>query len=414
MRFLLNLIELDAVPPAVARQLVDTLFDQPAMIAAAAAAFGVLCAVGFVESHAIWYLAGIAFSGLNCAWRMLQIHTYRQDRDRLRPVAWAWRSLPGAYLAAFGWGLLSLMIPFEADRSLAMMAVSVLVAAIGVGALRCCALRLSAIGQLVLGLAPLAAAAALSPYQPLRPFAGLVVLYFVALVAMTLRLNRMTITQFLHSVQNADLLDRLNQANQQLASVTRQLETLAATDPLTEVTNRRAFDAALAREWRRCARERVPLSLLLIDIDHFALYNGFYGQLSGDTCLRTVAALIGSALRRPGDLLARFGGDEFVALLPRTDEAGAEQRAYNILQTFAAVRSPHDTSPLGHLTVSIGAACMLPDHRTGADVLIARADAALYAAKRSGRAGMQVAATLDAAALPAPTTSAATSDPGHG
>lgn len=165
------------------------------------------------------------------------------------------------------------------------------------------------------------------------------------------------------------------------------LREMAMSDGLTGVANRRYFDATLANEWRRCARSRQPLALLMIDIDYFKRYNDHYGHQQGDACLRTVAAAIDATMRRPPDLAARYGGEEFACLLPETPLAGAQLKASRIEQAVRALALPHAASELGGIvTVSIGVAGVVIPDETGAASLVRDADLQLYQAKHAGRA----------------------------
>jgi diguanylate cyclase (GGDEF)-like protein len=162
------------------------------------------------------------------------------------------------------------------------------------------------------------------------------------------------------------------------------LQQLLSTDALTGIANRRRFDAALAREWARAARMRLPLSLLMIDVDHFKAFNDHCGHQRGDDCLRRVARLLVAAVARPGNLVARYGGEEFVCLLPAVDEAGARAVAERLLHTMRAAGISHPRAPSGRLTVSVGVATA--DKFSGSpDALVALADRLLYAAKDAGR-----------------------------
>jgi diguanylate cyclase (GGDEF)-like protein len=163
------------------------------------------------------------------------------------------------------------------------------------------------------------------------------------------------------------------------------LQRLLSTDAMTNIANRRRFDDALAREWRRCGRAGVPLSLLMIDVDHFKAYNDHSGHVEGDECLRQVAKLLGAGAKRPGDLVARYGGEEFVCLLPEVGVAGARAVADKLIEAVRRANIPHPCSPLGpRLTISVGSATaggMLGDPTA----LVAFADKLLYAAKAAGR-----------------------------
>jgi len=164
------------------------------------------------------------------------------------------------------------------------------------------------------------------------------------------------------------------------------LRSLAFIDGLTGVANRRRFDESLQAEWRHCRRGTGPLTLIMIDIDHFKRYNDRYGHQAGDACLQRVAAVIKGSLGRSHDLVARYGGEEFVCLLPDCSPAGAARKAEALRQAVAALGIPHETSSVAAtVTVSLGVATCIPDANASADQLLAAADAALYAAKTGGR-----------------------------
>ena len=174
-------------------------------------------------------------------------------------------------------------------------------------------------------------------------------------------------------------------AEQELRDAYHAIEALAVTDPLTRLANRRRFDQCLTSEWRRGMRERQPLSLLLIDVDFFKSYNDTYGHLRGDGCLKQIAESAMDVVTRPGDLVARFGGEEFAVVLPNTPSEGAMQVADEICAALRQRRLEHKASPLGNVTISVGCATMVPGLGQHAPVLIQKADDALYAAKRKGR-----------------------------
>lgn len=173
-----------------------------------------------------------------------------------------------------------------------------------------------------------------------------------------------------------------------------KLRELATRDPLTQLFNRREFFSRLEQEWARERREKAPLSLLMIDIDHFKAYNDTYGHQAGDACLRSVADIISSALRRPADIAARYGGEEFCCLLPQTDATGARVLATNIMDRLAKAAIPHRASPIAdRVTLSIGIATAIPSpDRTPADAL-READEYLYRAKKNGRNRIEDAST---------------------
>jgi len=179
----------------------------------------------------------------------------------------------------------------------------------------------------------------------------------------------------------------------------RQLRRLATQDGLTGVSNRRAFDEALDLHWRQAVRTGSPLSVLMFDVDCFKAYNDHHGHLAGDDCLRRVAQALQQQVLRPADLLARFGGEEFVMLLPGTPESGAMHLAQRVLAAMDELAVPHGHSLAApHVTVSIGVACAhSPAPNQGPAWLLQAADRGLYAAKESGRARACTAAVEPAA-----------------
>ena len=165
---------------------------------------------------------------------------------------------------------------------------------------------------------------------------------------------------------------------------------MARTDGLTGLANRRAFDDVFDQEWRRAEREGTSLSLLLLDIDRFKLFNDTYGHQAGDECLRLVAGAVAGALKRPGDLAARYGGEEIAVLLPTTDASGAATIAEVVRSAVQELALGHERNPpIGLLTASIGVATStVAQRKTGAatpELLLLAADQALYRAKESGR-----------------------------
>jgi diguanylate cyclase (GGDEF)-like protein len=163
------------------------------------------------------------------------------------------------------------------------------------------------------------------------------------------------------------------------------LKSLASSDGLTALANRRSFDQTLASEWSRAQRTRSPLSLLLIDVDHFKLYNDLHGHQKGDDCLRAIAtALNGNS--RPADVAARYGGEEFAVLMPDCDHSHALSAAERLRQAVSAKRLMHGAADTeSYVTISIGVATEVPIEDMGSELLVNRADQALYAAKHSGR-----------------------------
>ena len=182
-----------------------------------------------------------------------------------------------------------------------------------------------------------------------------------------------------HETQLREEISHQQEANASLSLLARQ-------DGLTRLANRRRFDEQLETEWLRTRREHRSLTLLMIDVDHFKTYNDRYGHQMGDECLREIAWLLREVARRPGDLPARYGGEEFIIMLPNTGLEGGAVAAEALLSMLAWRAIQHSGSPNGFVTVSIGVASYRPgDLDATAEAVVARADKALYAAKKQGR-----------------------------
>lgn len=183
----------------------------------------------------------------------------------------------------------------------------------------------------------------------------------------------------------ATLEQKVEERTRELAESNRKLELLSTTDALTGIANRRRFDDVLALEWSRATRTGQPLALAMLDIDWFKLYNDHYGHQAGDACLQRVAQVISSSICRGADLVARYGGEEFVFIAPATNAETALSLAEKLCEEFRSIALPHDHSPYGSVTVSIGVASMTPEVEQNSNVLIHAADLAMYRAKKSGR-----------------------------
>lgn len=168
----------------------------------------------------------------------------------------------------------------------------------------------------------------------------------------------------------------------ELRNMSQRLEIASQTDSLTGLHNRRSFNVAFHREWNSAMRMSTTLSILMIDIDHFKRFNDTYGHLQGDECLVTVAKEISQSVKRPRDFAARFGGDEFVLLLPETDATGAGRVAQTLLEGIRQRSVTHSNSPTHEtVTLSIGIATVVPHKGLEKDDFLNMADKALYSAK---------------------------------
>jgi diguanylate cyclase (GGDEF)-like protein len=185
--------------------------------------------------------------------------------------------------------------------------------------------------------------------------------------------------QYLLSLRRKLVLD-------DLGDVRERLQRLSRVDGLTGVYNRRHFDGYFQQVWQRAQHGREDVAVIMVDVDHFKDYNDHYGHLMGDHCLIQIALTMQDGLRRPGDIVARFGGEEFVAVLPHASAEMAQAVAERLRQAVERLHLPHKASSTGQsVTISVGVGHAVPKSGDSSAALLALADAALYEAKRAGR-----------------------------
>ena len=191
---------------------------------------------------------------------------------------------------------------------------------------------------------------------------------------------------YLNQIQRDQAYRALRESQEQLVVMNVELLRLSNCDSLTGLANRRYFNDLMATEWRRAVRAREPLALVMIDVDDFKRYNDTYGHLAGDDVLRSVAGIIQDGAARPSDVAARFGGEEFILVLPNTEFDGAIYVAEKLRKALDLLAIEHTAASCNaHVTVSAGVACTVPLLGDSFERLIGAADAALYDAKRNGR-----------------------------
>ncbi|OZA42836.1 MAG: sensor domain-containing diguanylate cyclase [Hydrogenophilales bacterium 17-61-76] len=181
-------------------------------------------------------------------------------------------------------------------------------------------------------------------------------------------------------------INERKKTEQKLLDLQKELEALSFKDGLTGVANRRMFDSILEIEWTQARRNNQPLSLIMLDIDYFKQYNDHYGHMQGDHCLKRMGQILTSAATRSRDFVARFGGEEFVLVLPETDEASAVKVAERCRNVLFKEQIPHANSPTNQiLSVSIGVGTIVPTHGDEPIAFIDKVDKRLYLAKQNGR-----------------------------
>jgi diguanylate cyclase (GGDEF)-like protein len=215
---------------------------------------------------------------------------------------------------------------------------------------------------------------------PMMAYSGLTALQRILFVQITI------VTVALVAFPMVMVLDERKRLSAELEKANKILRALAMTDGLTGLANRRRFDEMLEREWRRTARESGVLSMLMVDIDQFKLFNDYYGHQAGDECLKRVSHALAKIARRSGDVCARYGGEEFAVILPNMDIKQAMSIAESIRLAIEEIKIEHVKMKNEKLTVSVGVASLRPrDPGVKIGDLVGAADRALYAAKRIGR-----------------------------
>jgi diguanylate cyclase (GGDEF)-like protein len=273
------------------------------------------------------------------------------------------RHVMAAAVAGLGWGALSIALPLLSRPSKAAILIILLIAVV------------MALPRLVVFL-PVFFAFAAGVYVPLllaAPFLDYetlhMVLVMVIVVGATLWATAREVRKIL-----IDVL--LKQVSSEQASWE---------DRLTGIGNRRSFDANLAVAWAQASRAKVPLSLMMVDVDFFKKFNDTYGHQAGDTCLRKVAAALDGCARRAGDSVTRYGGEEFAVVLFHTSLNEAKNISENMLTAVRKLNIPHEQSPHEVVTISMGVATVVPSIEDEMQDLVEAADRALYRAKESGR-----------------------------
>lgn len=299
---------------------------------------------------------------------------------------WYNRFYVSTVLAGIGWGVGGFVIGSTLD---ALSQVFIFIVLIGVGA---AAIPLLGVMQRVMlcfqAVSTIPYAIYISIMLGER---GTILLYLFVLyaigVVVSMRRMDMNLTESMKlQYKNSQIVNTLSESNLQLQNANEKLETLILEDALTGLHNRRYFEMQLELEWKRESREKKILTLMVIDIDYFKLYNDTYGHAEGDVCLKNVSQVLQSCLHRSTDIIARIGGEEFVVMLPNIEVDGALTLANQMQQQLHHAELIHATSPLeDNVTVSIGIASVVPDANATALGLFKAADKALYKAKAKGR-----------------------------
>jgi diguanylate cyclase (GGDEF)-like protein len=232
---------------------------------------------------------------------------------------------------------------------------------------------------------PLLIAVALSKEDVLAPWRRSALAGFAGTLLLLMLLLALGARMIRQLIERDRLQAELRDAKTALEKTNASLQQMALSDGLTGLANRRHFDQRLEAEFKRAIRDQTPIALVIIDVDYFKKYNDHHGHVEGDACLQMVARAVQAGPRRPGDIAARFGGEEFTVLLPGTGIDGALAVAEAVRAAVAALHCPHGASPFHTVTVSAGVHALTPALGQPALTLVEAADRALYQAKAEGR-----------------------------
>jgi len=358
-----------------------------------------------------WLLIFISVTGI----RLYHSHAFSNSENTSSNLDyWFSWHIFGVIISGIIWGGFILLLAQSADPAYLSLAT---ICAAGLCAGAAAAYSVSLISFLVFSiplLSPIGGFLVLSEHPLINTLGYFVFLFLITVIAISYQLNK-TITSTLGlQIEKEDHLTRLENEKQQVIETNKNLEkdiqekiqieakllyekknaenlsnklrTLSTQDGLTGINNRRRFDEALYDEWFRARRLLTPLSLIICDIDKFKEYNDTYGHLAGDKCLTRIAHLIEDSARRAGDMAARFGGEEFVIILPDTESSNAQDIAEQLRRAILDLEIPHETSSVADIiTVSFGVFTTLPEKNLPPETMIEFADKALYQAKEQGR-----------------------------
>jgi diguanylate cyclase (GGDEF)-like protein len=327
-------------------------------------------ASGFAHQQPVFWLVNVGIFSFNAILRLwLQLNLARLAEERLQTAKVLFAGL--LFLNVLHWGVLTSLCVFM--PALHEIQIPMLLAAGGIAASGASVL---AIHRLLRVVSPIAVVAPVVFGLLVRPSASntLVAVLCIIMVVYFIGTARVLYNDYWAALSNSLLLEQR----------ARQLEELSNTDALTHLRNRLYFDVNFATEWKRACRHRWPVSILLIDLDHFKNINDHHGHAFGDICLQTVARLLQADVQRAGDIVARWGGEEFIILLTQTGPDAAVAVANRLLKAMSEYTLYDGDQPVP-VTGSIGVASAVPVRPDQGYQLINQADQALYQAKERGR-----------------------------
>jgi len=365
-------------------QLVSSLYDQVrSLIEGSVALLVTLCVCAFYTGWwGFWALAATALvvTALRLLHRRGFVRARREGGDgAASPEAWARDYTIGICIMALLWAAMLICVTFQSRNMLLLTFVLLVQHGWLAGAgIRNAASPSAVWGQTLLILVPTIICTLFGTSSLIRLLAPVGFFYMLILLK---------VARF-YGVQMLSLME----SEQRLAAANEVLLKLSCTDGLTGIANRRAFDERLAADWAYAVRQALDIAVVMIDVDYFKRYNDLYGHLAGDECLRAIARHVAAAGLRASDLSARFGGEEFVLLLPGNADPDAAEVAERLRRAVYNANLPHDASTLERVTISVGVASMAPGLQDVPATIMTLADQALYKAKQGGRNQVFVAA----------------------
>jgi len=329
-----------------------------------------------------WFIAAVAVIAV----RVTVYFFYKTSGPENESPVWRYAFLAGAYCSA-SLSCIAGMVFFPQLGNTEMMVFTVLILGISSGALPVLAMDLRSYALYVLlNIGPLALICLGSPAVAMKLIGAVTLLFIIMLMLASHLFNRALLDSMIYRYRSELLADRLQVANRRLSAANQELQQISTIDELTGTYNRRYFNQRLEEVWADHARQNQTLSALMIDVDHFKDYNDFFGHLQGDLCLKRIAGEITGVVHRPRDFVSRFGGEEFIVLLPTTDLKGAQGLAERIHERIKQLAIPHKVQgSINRVTVSIGGATIRPTTEFGSEKFLQRVDRALYSAKHQGR-----------------------------
>jgi diguanylate cyclase (GGDEF)-like protein len=373
---------LASIPDAVAWQRTAMVFRQMFPLVFGGLAMTALGGFAYWRTDAVWLLGWALAVPVIFGARLGLTHAYHRRPAADPPRLWARRYALGAWATGAHWGVVALVVVTEPDVLTHLVIIIAQSRFFTHAARRNSPVPEASYGVPVLGLLPMVGACLEVGGTLYTCCAVFTAMVLMASIWIGRTAAAETLARLVSAEERRRLVEQVGRANAELVAANARLVAMARTDALTGLLNRRGFDEALTREWSLARRSSGRLCLLLVDVDRFKQYNDTHGHIAGDACLRRVAQAVAKAEHRPGDIIARYGGEELAVILPDTDGRAGMMVAERLRRAVEALAIPHCGS---QVTVSIGVASLNRADPATPEALLSLADAALYAAKRDGR-----------------------------